>query len=175
MTQNWPQKDPDQLGEFVWDIPLAADEAVTGSPDIRVLTGGLVVAGVPVVSAGILTVHFLGGTSGTDAVVQISVATDRPGTIAETFIMPISSPARALSRTERLIEDIDVLEDALMNLASGKQVKETWRNGRRIIVNHMTADQINATIDRKRRQLADAEAATTGRRARRPLRIGMMD
>lgn len=159
----------------MWDIPLASDEAVTGSPDIRVLTGGLVVAGVPVVSAGKLTVFFVGGTPGVDAVVQISVTTDQPGTFTETFIIPIARQARQLSQTEKLIEDIQILEDALMQMASGQQVKETWRNGRRLIFNNMTPVQINAEIDRKRGQLANAEAGTTGRRARRPLRFGMRD
>lgn len=92
MSATWPAKDPDEVLDYSWDVPLDAGDAISGTPTVEIISGG-VVAEAPTVNGARVTTFISGGTAGQTAVVQISVTTNGGRTFEESFILPVQASA----------------------------------------------------------------------------------
>lgn len=171
MSATWPAKDPDEVLDFSWDVPLDAGDTISGTPTRTVITGTVSVE-EPTFSGARITVYISGGASGETAVIELTCQTSGGRTFQETFVLPIKDSATAPTDAENLRADILALEAAQMNLASGKLVTEVWRSGRRLIYGKVTLESLQTLIAFKTRKLEEAEQAAQGKKRRRAITLG---
>jgi hypothetical protein len=171
LSANWPAKDPDEVLDYSWDVPLDAGDTITGTPT-RVVIAGTVTAEVPTVNGALVTTFVSGGVAGETAVIEMKCQTAGGRSFEETFVLPIKDSAAVPTDADNLRADIAALEKAQMDLASGKMVTEVWRSGRRLIYGKITISALQTLIDLKTRKLAEAEQVAAGKKRRRAITLG---
>ena len=171
MSATWPAKDPDEVFDYSWDVPLDAGDTISGTPT-RTAIAGTVNVEAPTVNGARITSYISGGASGETAVIEMTCQTAGGRTFQETFVLPIKDSATAPTDAENLRADIIALEAAQMSLASGKMVTDVWRSGRRLIYGKVTLESLQNLIQFKQRKLEEAEQAAQGKRRRRAIALG---
>lgn len=174
MNLTWPSKDPDEVLDFSWPVPLDDGDAISGTPTASVLAG-TVTLGAANAIGNLVTVVISGGQPSENAIVKMTAQTAGGRTFVEEFLLKIAAVAAVPTDADNLRADIAKLNEALMNLATGKSIKEVWRNGRRIIYGVVTAETITAMINLKQRALDALVATENGRPRRRAIRLGWPD
>lgn len=171
MNLDWPSKDPDEVLDFSWTVPLDDGDTITGTPTASVLAG-TVSLGAPSVAGNLATVVISGGQPSENAIVKMTAQTAGGRTFVEEFLLKIAAVSAVPTDADNLRADIAKLNQALMNLATGQTIKEVWRNGRRIIYGVVTAETITAMINLKQRALDGLIATESGRPRRRAISLG---
>lgn len=154
---------------FNWAPRLGAGETLVSAVVIWVDQAGTTEEAVTnddTVSRVVLS----GGNAGETAKWIVKVTTSGSRTIDEDFTVEIidrfvgvTAPTPAESLTAMLTE----AEAALHALGMGQQVKEVWRDGRRVIYNGMSPSALQTYIDSLTARIAALTATTTGALPRR--------
>jgi hypothetical protein len=77
-----------------------------------------------------------------------------------------------MTRTTAQVQaDLDAAYSARSSIIAGERVTEVSRDGRRLTFERMTLEQANELIDTLERELASAEAISSGRPRRRPISV----
>jgi hypothetical protein len=74
--------------------------------------------------------------------------------------------------TTEVQTDIDELITARSAIIKGERINDVSRDGRRIVFQGMTLNDVSKQLAELNRELAQAEAVEAGRPRRRPVRIG---
>lgn len=93
----WPAKDPDEVLEYSWDVPLDAGDAID-SRTVTLIAGDAVLGSVADAN-GIVTVELSGGTAGTTSVIEMVANTTEGRTHVQNFSLPINSSGDLLAVT----------------------------------------------------------------------------
>lgn len=171
MNLSWPSKDPGEVLDFSWPVPLDDGDTISGTPTATVIAGTVSLSAVSVAN-GLVSVVISGGQPSENAIVNMTAQTVGGRTFVEEFLLKITAASAVPTDADNLRADIAKLNEAMMNLALGKQIKEVWRNGRRIIYGVVTAETITAMINLKQRALDGLIATESGRPRRRAISLG---
>lgn len=92
MNLTWPPKDPDEVLDYSWRVPLDGGDTIAGAPTATVIAGTISIQ--PATTAdGIVTVVISGGAAGEDAAVRMVAETAGGRTFEETFLLSIRDSA----------------------------------------------------------------------------------
>lgn len=171
MNETWPSKDPDEVLDYSWPVPLDDGDTITGTP-VATVIAGTVTLGTPAVDEALVTVVISGGAPSENAIVKMVAVTAGGRTFVEEFLLRINAAATVPTDADALTADIATLQAAQMKLASGQMVTEVWRSGRRLIYGRVTIESLQTLIEMKQRLLDQAQAVAQGKKRRRAITLG---
>lgn len=93
MTASWPAKDPDEILDYSWDVPLDAGDTISGTPTIVVVEGS-VTAETPSVNGARITTFLSGGEAGETSVIEITCETAGGRTFQQAFSLAVNDAAQ---------------------------------------------------------------------------------
>lgn len=170
--------DPNEIKDFThdWTAELAAGEAIVGASVVIAFvdSAGCTQPNAISTTGNKTRVWLTGGNPGGRCIFTLTATTNATParTLEEAFAVSIVETTVEETEADRLRADIAALETALNDLALGKRIEEVWRDGRRLIYGKVTVTALDALIERKRRQLAEAENVAAGRPRRRAIPLG---
>lgn len=173
MAIDWPvSKDPDEIIDLVhdWSARIGADtiaEVVATEIAPAGTTQPVAVSFTPSTT----TLWLSGGDVGATAIYTVRVTTTGGRVLEESFRVAIIDSA-VVDATPTEIESLKAalvdVRAAILRLASGEQIKEVWRDGRRIVKVTMTYNQLRDLEAAYLARIAELEASAAypGRRRR---------
>ena len=159
---------------FEWEDELGEDAIQSASAELMASYG----AGLTIVDGtqfdadkGLSYVKVSGGTAGQTARIQGTIVTTGGETITEVGFLTIAEASDPLtSDLQDLQADLRALEKARITLLTGTQVKEVWREGRRIVYNVASVADLDRVIQEYRNLIAAKASEATGKPRFRALR-----
>jgi hypothetical protein len=149
---------------FDWSRELAAGETIT-SASASLISGseaGLTIVQSSQFEGALSYVKVSGGTAGLTAAIRGEVVTSL-GTYSEVGLLPVVAdfdPAQ--STLTDLRADLVALRQARVTALTGGQIKEVWRDGRRIAYNVASVADLNKAIHDYENLVTAAEATAAG-------------
>jgi hypothetical protein len=152
---------------FTWASELGASEVITGASAVLIdgFGAGLTITGDDQFDATAKLSFFKvsGGVPGRARIqgtVTINSGDESFTQVGEMVIAEPSDPASSSLRDLRA--DLISLRQARITALTGTQVKEVWRDGRRLVYNVASVNEISKAIHEYEDLIADAEASAAG-------------
>jgi gpW len=164
MALTWGSKDPNEILDYSWRVPLDTGDIIVAH-SASVLSGSVTISASRV-AADLVTVDLVGGTLGETALFLLRATTLAGRTFEETAALPIVSSDYVVSSAETLQGYLLEARVARHKLATGANVVEVWRDGRRITYSKTTLSDLDAYIARLMQEIGAATAVATGGRTR---------
>lgn len=168
-------KGPSELKDYVfdWTKDLGADTIQSCSAAfVDGYSAGLSIVDDTDFVGVYSKVWLSGGTAGETARIRGTVFTDGGRTFDEVGILVVAEPSDpATLPLSQLQADLVALKSARISLLTGGQIKEVWREGRRIVYNVASVGDINDAIAEYAELIAAATAPANTPRKFRALRV----
>lgn len=147
---------------FDWSEELASGDTIASCSAVLIsgFDAGLTIIQSDTFDGAFSYVKVGGGTAAQSARIAGTVVTVNGETLTEVGVLTIAEPSDpATSELQDLRADLVALRKARITLLTGGQIKEVWRDGRRLVYNVASLDDVTKAIHDYESLIAVAEAA----------------
>jgi hypothetical protein len=163
--------------DFSWPVPLDDGDAISSILEASVVAGTVSI-GATGFANGLVTGVISGGEYGENAVIRLGARTTGGRDFFEDFLLrmdaspAVPTPPTGSETAADIAADLVLLRAARTKLAVGERIEDVWRSGRRLVYASVTLKEIDALIQKRENDLAQAEAGEAGRPRRRAISLG---
>jgi hypothetical protein len=165
----------EKVYSFDWTRELGPGEVIQSCHAELVAgsAGGLTIMSDDQFSSPLTHVKVSGGTAGLTGAIKGYVVTDQ-GKYDDVGLLRITADVDpAQSDLDTLKADLTALRQARITALTGTQVKEVWRDGRRLVYNVASVNEISKAIHEYEDLIAIAEASAAGTNRGRYRALGL--